>query len=768
MSNQGMVAIITGAAGLLGVAGCYTSAKPIGPPLTDEVVLVNRLGPLTPYPCANLKLIASTPVHIWRHPDYARFTEFRLHGIDILRGPGKIERGRYAGGGVYPFLVWQQSGENIILSPGFNPVAVLGASGMNDEYARIRRESRDQGDWDADSREAERSQRPAAVEKRGTVSMLPLFTCSPGSDDATILIDHSMLVFLLRMEGAWSDLRRQYRNSNARDGVVLVCRTVAGMSRAHRLKWPSYQWNSQQRKIIDWCEAIAPEGWRVASSKHYSKGATACRAPPQAGRGRPWHPPNATRRMGDTYCVPRTPTGTHVVKYDAWNRLVYADLVQPNYKRKYYYDGLNRMVHSAWYNPSVQKWDVEDHYYNHAWQRLQDYSSSEQDSALTLAQTAGGAHVWSLRYIDALITNGTYYYTNDANFNVTSAVSTNGGDPAQRFGYDPYGQWHSYTVYNIGGQKAWYDNGQITTYGRVLYAGYYADYIMKFYHVRNRVYNSALGGWMQRASAAYPDGTSLYWYARANSVHFLDAYAAKAGCAPRSQVIKWIRSEEAMAEHYWDWWKDTETKYGENHPDTIWNWEQYRKHSYTAWQDRQSLAEACENEGDKGGRIVELGVSPSHVMNPQQARTGVKVVAVACGAVPVLYAVRDAAVAGGINGPVECIADAAGMASGANDLGTYFVVPYEFLKITTGMTQQNQFMWAKIQCGSCRCDRKTGRMMLRDSGKAEWQFLDNFGNPLYPGSAGLDGPTDPELLKQKVKTAATDKVRNVCGSESAE
>ena len=196
--------------------------------------------------------------------------------------------------------------------------------------------------------------------------------------------------------------------------------------------------------------------------------------------------------------LPTVPTGTHVVKYDAWNRLVYADLVQPNYIRKYYYDGLNRMVHSAWYNPTVQKWDVEDHYYNHAWQRLQDYSSSEQNSALTLAQTAGGAHVWSLRYIDSLITNGSYYYTNDANFNVTSAVSANGGNPAQRFGYDPYGQWHSYTVYDIGGQKAWYDNGQLTSYGRVLYAGYYADYIMKYYHVRNRAYNSALGRWMQR------------------------------------------------------------------------------------------------------------------------------------------------------------------------------------------------------------------------------------------------------------------------------
>ena len=230
--------------------------------------------------------------------------------------------------------------------------------------------------------------------------------------------------------------------------------------------------------------------------------------------GSDWRDPtwDASGNMTDGP-LPTAPTCTHVVKYDAWNRLVYADLVQPNYKRKYYYDGLNRMVHSAWYNPTVQKWDVEDHYYNDAWQRLQDYSSWEQNSELTLAQGAGGAHVWSLRYIDALITNGSYYYTNDANFNVTSAVSTNGGDPAHRFGYDPYGQWHSYTVYNFGGgQIVWLDGGQLTSYGRVLYAGYYADWIMKFYHVRNRVYNSALGRWMQRDPIGYADGMHLYEY----------------------------------------------------------------------------------------------------------------------------------------------------------------------------------------------------------------------------------------------------------------
>jgi RHS repeat-associated protein len=106
------------------------------------------------------------------------------------------------------------------------------------------------------------------------------------------------------------------------------------------------------------------------------------------------------------------------------------------------------------------------------------------------------------------------YYTTDANQNVTALVDT-GGDVVERYVYDPYGQ---VTILDgtTGGQTEWAADAdqKSDVDNAILYCGYYRDSETGLYHVRNRVYNAAIGGWLQRDPLGYADGISLYEYCR--------------------------------------------------------------------------------------------------------------------------------------------------------------------------------------------------------------------------------------------------------------
>jgi len=102
------------------------------------------------------------------------------------------------------------------------------------------------------------------------------------------------------------------------------------------------------------------------------------------------------------------------------------------------YDGLGRRIVRVDSAAS----DTYDYFYNESWQILEVWLDGEDEFPIE-------QFVWHPYYIDALAvrwydvdTDGNeveHYYLQDANFNVTAAVSS-GGTVVERYQYSPYGE----------------------------------------------------------------------------------------------------------------------------------------------------------------------------------------------------------------------------------------------------------------------------------------------------------------------------------------
>lgn len=240
---------------LVNCVGCYYSATPEPP---RQVLFFNCTGEtLLPYPCANLKLFAATPIHFYADPDETPFTRFRLDKVDVINGLAEISAGSVTGGSPFPFLVSQERGENIICAPGFNPVIVATQHSLDDAYQRIQATAKAQGDLDADYRKAEEECAHLGTPGRPVkIPMVPLHAGAPGAKGQRIAINHSMLVFLLSLDDVWGGLKWQNTPKN-REGIRLLCETIVAMVDAHAEKWPSYRWTGRESRIIKWCRSIA-------------------------------------------------------------------------------------------------------------------------------------------------------------------------------------------------------------------------------------------------------------------------------------------------------------------------------------------------------------------------------------------------------------------------------------------------------------------------------------------------------------------------------
>ena len=207
------------------------------------------------------------------------------------------------------------------------------------------------------------------------------------------------------------------------------------------------------------------------------------------------------------------------LKWDAWNRLVEAKDGQ-TVIGVYEFDGLQRRVKrhvdsQAPDNPNGV--DTYIHYFhNAAWQTLETReTTTESDQPENLQPKY--QYVWSPRYIDAAVlrdknadTDGTcdderLYYLNDANFNVTTLVDTN-GDAVERYLYDAYGK---VTMYD----GSWANVRSASSYANVvLYTGRERDAETGLHHYRHRSLAVELGRFGSRDPVGY-DGVSLYNYA---------------------------------------------------------------------------------------------------------------------------------------------------------------------------------------------------------------------------------------------------------------
>jgi RHS repeat-associated protein len=196
--------------------------------------------------------------------------------------------------------------------------------------------------------------------------------------------------------------------------------------------------------------------------------------------------------------------------YDAWNRLVEVKDGATVIAR-YEYDGLNRRIKShidsgAPSNPTGI--DTYVHYYhNSAWQILE---TRETDTQSAQPETVQPKHqyVWSRRYIDAAVlrdentgANGLcddqrLYYLNDANFNVTALLDTD-GHAVERYLYSPYGVL---TIYD----PTWTNARSASSYGNVtLYTGRELDAETGLYYYRNRYYSAEVGRFCSRDLIGY-------------------------------------------------------------------------------------------------------------------------------------------------------------------------------------------------------------------------------------------------------------------------
>jgi RHS repeat-associated protein len=213
---------------------------------------------------------------------------------------------------------------------------------------------------------------------------------------------------------------------------------------------------------------------------------------------------------------PASPASSYTATYDAWNRLVkIAD--GANTVSEYQYDGAKRRVVQKSYVSGTLN-ETRHLYYTEPgkWQVVEERVGT--------SSSANRQFVWGLRYIDDLILrdrdtdgNGTLderlYSLQDANWNVTGLVNTS-GVIQQRFVYTAYGL----PVF----LSSSFTSGSNTAAWEVLYAGYRFETATSLMHVRHRVLNPALGGWVQRDPVGYADGESLYMYVRGSALTATD------------------------------------------------------------------------------------------------------------------------------------------------------------------------------------------------------------------------------------------------------
>ncbi|HEX7900564.1 MAG TPA: RHS repeat-associated core domain-containing protein [Planctomycetota bacterium] len=218
--------------------------------------------------------------------------------------------------------------------------------------------------------------------------------------------------------------------------------------------------------------------------------------------------------------------------YDAWNRMVQNDTspLGTSITEWYKYDGLHRRIVKLREVTSAGGSPVNrvDYYYTSEWQVVEERELLNTSSTTTVATVPKCQYIWDLRYIDAVVlrdenkdgdgdcvdgTDRRIYYTQDANYNVTSLVETS-GTTYIRYLYDAYGQFSRWT-------SAWAVATKDNT-GNELFMGGYRQGATKTYQVRNREYHPTLGRWLQRDPIGYHDGYNLYEYVGARPTGSLD------------------------------------------------------------------------------------------------------------------------------------------------------------------------------------------------------------------------------------------------------
>ncbi|MBY0588905.1 RHS repeat-associated core domain-containing protein [bacterium] len=215
--------------------------------------------------------------------------------------------------------------------------------------------------------------------------------------------------------------------------------------------------------------------------------------------------------------------------YGDWNRLV--KVTGSTTVAEYEYDArdIPTGTSPAGLNHRIVKSNgtgtVKDHFYcNEDWQELE----VRKETSGTISANPFEQFVWHPYYIDALATRfydatvgGTqvqHYFTHDANFNVTSAISTT-ASVVERYDYSPYGEPLVYLPsfdFDADGQS------DIANSRR--YTGQRLDPETGLYQYRNRYYHAKLGRFISRDPIGYEGSQwNLYEYVGGRPEDLTDA-----------------------------------------------------------------------------------------------------------------------------------------------------------------------------------------------------------------------------------------------------
>ena len=196
---------------------------------------------------------------------------------------------------------------------------------------------------------------------------------------------------------------------------------------------------------------------------------------------------------------------------------------------EYRYDGQRRRI--AKIVPNGDDWDRTDYY--HAGVRVVEESfASAQAGKETPAASPKFQYVWDIRYVHAAVLRDEdtdsdgdctdeggserLYYTQDANFNVTALIGTDGA-VAERYVYDPYGQRKIYDD-DWSDEIAWANSKK----NEILYTGHRLNPESGLYYAGARYYHPTLGLWISWDPIGYADGLHFYRYALSSPVTFVD------------------------------------------------------------------------------------------------------------------------------------------------------------------------------------------------------------------------------------------------------
>ncbi|QDU01709.1 tRNA3(Ser)-specific nuclease WapA precursor [Gimesia chilikensis] len=254
--------------------------------------------------------------------------------------------------------------------------------------------------------------------------------------------------------------------------------------------------------------------------------------------GSSWITP-AYSKAGNMTTIPRSvdPTTSFIATYDAWNRLVKitdgSDTVS-----EYEYDGRNFRITQKSYTSGVLS-ETRHFYYTDSWQTIEERIDSESSPERQ--------YVWGLRYLDDLVLrdrdttgDGTLderlYALQDGNWNVTAICDEN-GDVQERYAYDSYGAPTFLTPSFSSRSNSSFD-------WDTLFTGYRWETASELFHVRNRVYHSVLGCWIQRDRLGYIDGANLYIYVSDNPLGSLDTYGNHEYGTGLGQLANWFEHNE--------------------------------------------------------------------------------------------------------------------------------------------------------------------------------------------------------------------------------